>query len=521
MSDAPTIPAWKQDFSLNSRVRAQGFAGAKRDEWSSQWQTNLQDPDDTLGSDLQKLWERSEDLHRNSSIIQGATETLIRGVIGRGVKAISRATVGNPEIDETLRKTLQKYWMEWCRTAGAEGTTTFADKTRQAIKLMAMHGDTLAIWPQTGDGVVGLQVDLVAAPRVETPPNAGESVRMGVVYRGRKIDGYTVRKKAVGRANGENDYYRWSRKRMGVWSSNLLARPFCVSPNQSRAYPLITSAIRTIKDFETYLQAELRRSIVSSKLAGVIQAPDPTVIEKAFSNVTTMPSGADYQKSYMGRSFGTLFDAQIMSLATGESMQLFSPNNTNSGLAAYVETVLRVIANAYGLPHSIAFSLYSDINFSNARTQILQARRTFDIWREALVDGFCRPTWEMFVTQLWAAGKLPMVREVTPEILACEWRADLEPWVDPLKEVKANTEAIANLMASHESVAAERGEDAREIALQEMDFVAWKKKEMALRGLEDSDLGYIPTESKSESESESTSKTETSNDSKKKESPDE
>ena len=497
--ETPTLPAWNQAHQLNASVRmAKGFAGASRTEWSSQWQTSLSDGDDALTPDLRTLWERSQDLHRNSSIITGATETLVRGVVGRGIQCIPRADVGNEELNQALRQKLSKAWTEFCKTAGADGTSTFADKCRQSVYLMARDGDCLAVWPSLGDGPVPLQVDLITASRVESP-SGDTAVRLGVIYKGRKADGYTVRKSA---SKIDAKYYRWSRKKMGAWSSNLLIRPFCQVPGQSRGFPIIASAIKTIKDFETYLQAEVRRAITNSKVAGIITAPDPTVLEKAFSNINTGRDGAAYQNSYMGRTFGSLFDAQIMSLATGESMEMFNPNNTNVGLQQFIESLLRVIANAYGLPHSIAFSLYSDINFSNARTQILQARRTFDVWRETLVRGLCEPTYEMFVRYLWSEGMLPEVREVTPEILTCEWRADIEPWVDPLKEVKANSEAIANLLASHESVAAERGEDARAIATQEMEFAAWKKAEMKRLGLEATDLGYVPTETMSRNENE-------------------
>lgn len=498
MSDATesvASPSWRPEMGLGARVKAYDFAGARRDEWSSQWLTRLHDWDDSIAPDLQTLWERSDDLHRNSAIIQGATDTMVRGIVGRGLQAIPRCVTGSDVLDDRIRQRLASLWRDYSVTAGADGVTGFADKCRQAVHLMVRHGDCLAVWTATGDGAIPTRVDIVTAPRVETPPKAGDSVRLGVVYRGRKVDAYTVRKSARRKAvTDSGDYYTWKRRNMGVWGANLLARPMCVMPGQSRAYPLISSAIRTIKDFETYLQAELRRSITNSKIAGVIQAPDPTVIEKAFQNLNTMPNGSSYQKSYLGRSFGTLFDAQIMSLATGESMQLFSPNNTNSGLASYIETVLRVIANAYGLPHSIAFSLYSDINFSNARTQILQARRTFEIWRDVLVSGFCRPTWERFVTDVWASGLLPEVREVTPDLLRCDWRADVEPWVDPLKEVKANELAVAHMFASHESIAAERGEDAKAIATQEMEYIAWRKTEMQRLGLEPHDIGLLPQE---------------------------
>lgn len=496
---------WRPDRSLNARVGGVmnygAYKGAERGEWDSRWDAVVQSPDNALAGDLDVLLARSQDLHRNSAIISGATQTLTVGVVGRGIKPKSRAWTGVQSVDESIRETLETEWVEFARNAGMDGVTSFYDMQHQLVQAMIRDGECLAIWPEDSGK---LKCDLVSASRVATPSDAKNlDIRHGVEWNRRKVNAYWVASSEEANSTREN-FYRFVPNRNGRINCRMVSRPLANKIGLSRVPPLISPAIGTIKDLETYVQAERRRAIASSKITGVLTAPDPEKIERAWANLQT---GNDIANNYKSRSFGTLFDAQIMSLATGESMQLFNPNNTNTGFGTYIEVLLKQIANCYGLPWSICFNLLDKINYSNARTNKTTARRVYEIWQRVVIDRFCQPTWDLFVSYLWAEGKLPGVREITPDLLRCDWRTDVERWIDPQKEIAAASEALAYGLASHYSICSDMGEDPMELLEQEIAYVVKKKAMMELAGLDDADMGYVPKESmqKSESESESTS----------------
>lgn len=497
---------WKVDADLlNARAGAilgyGSYDGAKQNEWNQSWDVTTGSPDQQLTGDIEMLRARSQDLHRNSALISGATQGLAVGAVGRGIKPRSRAVTGVDGVEDLrIRGILDREWTEFQKSCSSDGITSFYEMQAQAVRSMAIDGDVLALWPEI-DGQ--LTVDLVAASRVATPSKGNtDKIRHGVEYRGRRVNAYYV---SVSEDAINPDFYRFPLYRNGRLNCRMLSRPMAKAPGQSRCPPLISAAIGRVKDVETYAQAEIRRSVASAKVTGVLSSPDPQKIAEAWNNIR---SGNEMQsEQYSSRGFGQLFDAQVISLASGESMQMFTPNNTNPGFGAFIETALKQIAGCYGLPWSVCFNILDKINYSNARTNKTSARRVHELWQSVLIDNFCQPTWELFVKYLWAAGKLPGVREITTDLLRCEWRADVERWIDPAKEVKAAGEAIALGLSSNVSACSDIGEDAYEIALAQMDYVAWKKAEMEARGLEETDLGYVPSESyrKTESETESVS----------------
>jgi lambda family phage portal protein len=505
------MSGWRLDSdlaNLNARIGAVrnygAYTGAAQSEWDSRWSTFEQHPDAALSGDLEVMRARSQDLHRNSPIVAGATQALVTGSVGRGIRPRSRAVTGRgPEADAELRAYLDARFAAWEPTACIDGTTGFYDLQALAAHAVIRDGDVLAIWP---DDSGRLAVDLIAASRIVTPSDAGTlDIRHGVEWRNRKVAGWWVVTSEGARAT-KAESYRFVPDRGGRINARMIRRPMSGMLGASRTPPLIGPAIGRIKDCETYDQAERRANIARSKITGVLTAPDPEKIERAWNNAQT---GNTIAQQYQSRSFGTLFDAQIMSLATGEQMTLFNPQTSNPVYAAYIETALKQIAMCYGLPWSIAFQLLDKINYSNARTNKTAARRTFELWQRELIAKLCRPTWDLFVRYEFAAGNIP-VEAVTPELLACDWRADVERWVDPAKEIKAATDAMAAGIASHYSVCADLGEDADEMLAQEIEYHVKRKAAMEAAGLDDWDMGYAPREtmSRSENETETTTTTE-------------
>ena len=511
---------WNEDYSLTnarvSRVLGYGsYAGAEYSEWNQSWNANNASPDTHLSGDLEVLRARSADLHRNSALISGATQGLAVGVVGRGIRPRAKAVSGvDATQDAEIRNILDREWAEFQKTACADGVTSFYELQNQAVLSMVRDGDVLAIFPDIDNGK-SLAVDLIAANRVSTPQKGPtDRIRHGVEYKSRRVAAYWV---SVSEDSTTSEHYRFPIDRNGRLNARMLTRPMAKTPGQSRAVPLISAAIGRVKDVETYAQAEIRRAVASAKVTGVLSSPDPQKIAEAWSN---LQSGNELAETYKSRSFGQLFDAQIMSLASGESMQMFSPNNTNPGFGGFIETTLKQIAGCYGTPWSVCFNILDKLNYSNARTNKTAARRVYELWQSVLIDNLCQPTWELFVTYLWANGKLPGVRAVTPDLLRCEWRTDVERWIDPAKEVSAAGDAIALGLASNISACSDIGEDAYEVARNQMDYVQWRKAELELRGLDEFDLGFVPSESyrKTESETETIKKDETK---KPEESPDE
>ena len=143
---------------------------------------------------------------------------------------------------------------------------------------------------------------------------------------------------------------------------------------------------------------------------------------------------------------------------------------------AFMELMFSLSLKALDIPYS--FYNESFTNYSGSRQALLLYEQSAKEKRtdvRALLDSLTY--WRI---RLWIlAGVLKLPIGMTIADLRWEWQASGLPWIDPLKEVKADNEAVAGSLMSRQRIAKRMGFDWEEI----LDELEEEQKEIESRGL--------------------------------------
>lgn len=450
------------------------FDGAATDAYSSRYTMQSQHPDQDAAQALPVLRARAVDLYRNDPLAYAVLSTIRRGVVGTGPRPRFLAE------SETVRSALSTLWAEWRGSAGWDGVSSWTDVNNGTCDASNLSGDVLILWPDVGDGT-GPKIDLVDASRLDTPSDRTPecaTCRLGVGYdRYGRVLGYYVRKSEGPDFGGTRDDFNWfPRFRNGRLNASLFRRPSVGRPRQSRGLPLLTPAIHDLKDLREYRKTEVRRATQAAKHTLIIETPDPKQISDAFENAEAVGQG-DSIDHLLGRSYGNIPDASMIALGLGEKATVANPPPVNGGTGEYLTAMLRAVAGCTDLPFEEAFSLYANLNYSNARTIRQMAQAVYVGWQASLEAALCTPTASLLVQYWWANGLLGRI-PWSPDLVRVKWDWDRPEWVDPQKEVGSNADSIATGQKSILDVCAAQGKDAYAILEQNL---AYEKKEAEMR----------------------------------------
>jgi len=82
------------------------------------------------------------------------------------------------------------------------------------------------------------------------------------------------------------------------------------------------------------------------------------------------------------------------------------------------------------------------------------------VLRQEFIEQFMRPVWQHWLRMVVADDLLILPSDIDKQTLfAADFRGPSIPWIDPLKEVKADVEVVAAGFKSRSQVIRERGGD--------------------------------------------------------------
>ena len=121
------------------------------------------------------------------------------------------------------------------------------------------------------------------------------------------------------------------------------------------------------------------------------------------------------------------------------------------------------MAAALGLPYANLSADMLKANYSNTRAALLEFRRRIEAFQHSvLVFQLCRAVWARWMDTAVLSGvlALPDYEQRRADYLDCSWLPPRWDWVDPLKDIRAEINAIEAGLKSRTQAIAERGFDA-------------------------------------------------------------
>lgn len=421
------------------------------------------------------LRQRSRDLFAGGGLARSGPVTLTTNVVGWGIQPKPKIDgdllgLSDDAQDEWERNTLREFqlWANNC-FCDWERQQNFYGLQQLAFLSELVSGDAFVLFGMKDNRRTPYKtvIRLLEADRVCTPDSAnGESESEETESGGRIVDGVEIdRDGEVLRyyvANrhpllkGSTETVEWTAvdaigRETGY--PNILHIMTVERPEQRRGVPFVAAQIEQIKQLDRYLTSELAANVVSSMLTAFI-------ITDADDGKLGMEDAVNEDEKVTDDELKLeLAPGAIYSMPPGKKIQELNPLRNNSAFESFVTTMETLIGASMGIPKEVLIKKY-DSNYTAARSALLDFWREVRVRRTAFNNSFNQPIYEQWLSEAVANGRIdapgffddPAVRQAW---CGCMWMGASMGHVDPLKEVKAATERIANNITTQEQEASE------------------------------------------------------------------
>lgn len=429
----------------------------------------------------QKLRERGRMLVMSTPMAKSAIATTRTNVIGRGLQLkskIDHRALGMTveQADEWQRKTEKEFalWANNKRTADATGVNDFNGLQQLAFTAQLASGDAFALMQHTDkvDALhpYGLRVRLIEADLVRTPggmDTEGKAENGNSIHDGVEVDSngaivaYYIHS-TYPVAFGENAADTWKRVEAYGEKSGLPNVSHMMEserPGQYRGVTFLAPVIEPLLQIRRYTDSELTAANIENAFSAFIKTMADTT-EMPFNEVG---SGDDWVQG------GSAYNDQVSTdpneyelgpgtinvMAPGEDVTFANPTRPASGFAAFVEAIASQVGAALEIPRELLLKCFNS-SYSASRAALLEAWKSFQMRRQWFTDDFCRPIYEVWLTEAIARGRISAPgffndAAIRQAYLGSHWIGPSQGMLDPTKEIAAEVAAIAAGFSTHEA----------------------------------------------------------------------
>lgn len=438
------------------------------------------------------LRQRSRMLYMAAPVATSAVRTVRTNVVGTGVvprPRVDASALGMTDEeaaawgDAALREF--RLWANDRRACDALGLSDFWEMQQVAVQAWLMSGDAFALVSRHKASALRpytLRLRLVEADRVCTPWESGathgrEASRVPpmAVTTGRNPDnGNLIYDGVEISGTGEvvaywlcshhpfetpDDETATEFRRVPAVGSktglpNVLHMMEAERPDQYRGVPYLAQAIEPLLQVRRYTTAELEAAVIQASFSAFVKTEDPT--DNPFNEVgdgtgAPDPAASDDPSEY------EIGPGTINYMLPGEDVVFGDPSRPNSGFDAFVTSMATQVGAALEIPADLLLKKFNS-SYSASRAALLEAWKAFRMRRSWLVSDFCRPVWELFVSEAVVNGRLEAPGFFTDPVrraayLRCEWIGPSQGQLDPTKEINAELTAVSAGITTREAAA--------------------------------------------------------------------
>lgn len=424
------------------------------------------------------LRQRSRMLYMAAPIATAALKRQRTNVVGNGLRlkcAINRERLDmTPEAAEEWQKHTEAEFALWAErkdACDATGVNDFYGMQQLVMLSWPMSGDVFALirhYDPTPLRPYGLRLHIIEADRVRTPTDkvgisllttTGKADNGNTIFDGVEVDG-SGRIVAYHIANTypyQSTLTPTKFQRVEAYGErtelpNILQVMDSERPDQYRGVPYLSQVIEPLLQMRRYTEAEIMAALVQSFFTAFVKtkagSSDIPLNEVGGDGVTEV--SRDPNEYEMGP--GT-----INMLDPGESVEAFSPTHPNTGFDTFMRSLCEQVGAALEIPADLLLMSFNS-SYSASRAALLEAWKAFRMRREWLTKDFCRPVYEIWLTEAVARGRIsapgfltdPLIRQA---YLGSEWIGPSQGQLDPTKEVSAAVTAIENGLSTREAEA--------------------------------------------------------------------
>ena len=436
-----------------SRAR-RSYNAAMVDRLTADWTTINKTAKAELRYALKSLRARSRELARNNDYARKFLKMVGSNVVGpQGIKLQVRARDDNGKLDGFANDLIEKHFMRWGRPGSCtvDGKLGWMDAQRLFIESVARDGEVLVrkVRGRAARNDYGFALQFIEADHLDEGLNDtlrnGNRIEMGIEFNAWKRP---VAFHILDKHPGSDTYSVGGRTYSRVPAADIY-HPFIMErAGQPRGVPWMASAMLHLQMIGGYEEAELVAARIGASKMGFFTSPD----------ADGYAGDEDDDGNLTMEAEPGLFEQ----LPSGLSVETFDPNHPNSQYSAFIKAALRGVASGIGVSYNALASDLEGVNYSSIRQGALDER---DLWRVLQwwdINHFCAPVFEDWLLAFLTTRLSSLPPRKFDKFNAPVWSPRGWQWIDPLKEVKANIEAVNAGFKSRTDVLAEQGRDFEE-----------------------------------------------------------
>ena len=456
-----------------------GSAGASVKKRSTKGFTAVSgSPREDIDDNNYTLRQRGRLLYMGHSVATSAIKTHRTNTVGLGLRL-------NPRPDMELLGLTQEQAAEWSRkvkrefamwagrkdACDATGLNDFYELQQMFLTSWLTSGDVFALIQQrdvTTMRPYGLRIRAIEADLVATPLDAGgltnnygkNPANGNKIFDGVEVDKYGCvvayhfrNTYPYEQTTEQTEFIRIETRGKESGMPNVLHLLNSERPSQYRGVSYLAPVIIPLLQLSRYTESELTAALIDSYFTAYVQTstPDGDIpLNEATPEDEEGGVSRDPNEYEMG-------PGQVNFLQPGENVILADPKRPASGFSAFVDAVCTQIGASLEIPREILLKQFT-ASYSASRGALLEAWKSFRMYRTWFVNDFCNPVYELWLSEAVARGRVdapgfftdPLLRQAW---LGAQWIGPSQGQLDPVKEIEAEVLACQHGFSTHEDSA--------------------------------------------------------------------
>lgn len=447
---------------LPAQVRK--YIAAEVDRLTDDWPTTLEPAAQVLLRELRNLRARSRFMAENDPYFKRWLQLLETNVVGhQGIRLQCQAKEADGSPDTWANDALETGFNDWGRVGSCtvDGQKSWVDCQKLYVRTAAQDGEVLVRlvenWPDNPFRLALQFIDIDHLPvELNQTLRNGNEIRLGIEYDpwSRPV-AYHVNRRHPSSILGVDSVPRPDDLQR-IPAAEIIHGFLPQRILQGRGVPWGHASIMRLKQLQGYETSEAVAARIAASKMGFYKTPTGEEYE-----------GDDYDEELEIEPTTEALPGMFEQMPSGWEFSQWNPEHPVAAYEAYVLAVLRGAASGLGVCYVSLANDLRGVSYSSLRQGSLDERDHYRMLQTWLIDHFCRRVYERWLTYALGLGIINLPLAKFDKFARVKWRPRGWAWVDPLKEVKANTEAVKNAFKTMQDVAGEsRGDDVEDIFTQ-------------------------------------------------------
>lgn len=452
------------------------YTAAKIDRLTADWSGQVQSIDQEVKQALRVVRARARDAARNDPYASRFLSLLKTNVIGSsGINLQVRARQSDKKFDQFANQLIEKEFKKWGKKGSCtvDGRLSWIDCQNLFVETLARDGECLIRFVDGWqDNPHRFALEFIDADYLDETyndmSNPKRPIRLGIEYNefDRPLN-YFISNRHPSNAYG---YTPTNRQRQKIPAAEINHSFLTYRSRQGRGISWLAPSLYQLKMLNGYLESELVASRLAASKMGF------------FTSVDGAGYGGDDLEDFtpITEAAPGTFDQ----LPAGVDLKSWTPDHPVNAFESFTLAILRGISSGFDRSYvSIANDLRS-VSYSSIRKGDLEDRDHYRTIQTFVLEHLHQQVFEHWLKMSLTSQAVKLPLSKFDKFNAAVWRPRGWAWVDPLKEVKANLQAVNGKFKSMQDVASEQGRDIADVfeALQSEKELA-KQYGLELEGL--------------------------------------